>query len=254
MRCNGAKRQETAGRGRKRCCGRQPKGTSGRGDPWPGLCSRGQPRGASKAPLPARLACYSARASDPRGGGRGSRWGSCRRPGAAAAAARGARQGAQEGAVALGQGQERAGMGRARVGVPPGERRLRAAHVERVGAAAVGARGGVIAGKGGWGSCARNACGPAEPLLRLTCGKFSTAHHVVLLCGKIPRTRAAAAAGGAAPLQLPHANSRQMDGTTEPARQHSRWARPRRRQPVASVRPVRQAPRGVGKLAKGPVP
>ena len=29
-------------------------------------------------------------------------------------------------------------MGRARVGVPPGERRLRAAHVERVGAAAVG--------------------------------------------------------------------------------------------------------------------
>ena len=43
-------------------------------------------------------------------------------------------------------------MGRARVGVPPGERRLRAAHVERVGAAAVGAGGGVIAGKGGWGS------------------------------------------------------------------------------------------------------
>ena len=30
------------------------------------------------------------------------------------------------------------GVGRARVGVPPGERRLRAAHVERVGAAAVG--------------------------------------------------------------------------------------------------------------------
>ena len=42
-------------------------------------------------------------------------------------------------------------MGRARVGVPPGERRLRAAHVERVGAAAVGAGGGVIAGKGGGG-------------------------------------------------------------------------------------------------------
>ena len=40
-------------------------------------------------------------------------------------------------------------MGRARVGVPPGERRLRAAHVERVGAAAVGAGGGVIAGKEG---------------------------------------------------------------------------------------------------------
>ena len=138
---NGKKRPDG---GRKRCCGRQPKGTSGRGDPWPGLCSRGQPRGASKAPLPARLACYSARASDPRGGGRGSRWGSCRRPGAAAAAARGARQGAQEGAVALGQGQERAGMGRARVGVPPGERRLRATHVERVGAATVG-------GCGGWG-------------------------------------------------------------------------------------------------------
>ena len=40
-------------------------------------------------------------------------------------------------------------MGRARAGVPPGERRLRAAHVERVGAAAVGAGGGVIAGKRG---------------------------------------------------------------------------------------------------------
>ena len=47
------------------------------------------------------------------GGGAGSRWGSCR-PGAATAAARGARQDAQEGAVALGQGQEWAGMGRAR--------------------------------------------------------------------------------------------------------------------------------------------
>ncbi len=97
---NGKKRADG---GRKRCCGRQPKGTSGRGDPWPGLCSRGQPRGASKAPLPARLACYSARASDPRGGGRGSRWGSCHRPGAAATA-RSARQDAQGGAVALGQG------------------------------------------------------------------------------------------------------------------------------------------------------
>ena len=42
-------------------------------------------------------------------------------------------------------------MGRARVGVPPGERRLRAAHVERVGAAAAGAGGGVIAGNAGWG-------------------------------------------------------------------------------------------------------
>ena len=70
-------------------------------------------------------------------GGWGSRWGSCHRPGAAATA-RSARQDAQGGAVALGQGQGRAGMGRARVGVPPGERRLRAAHVERVGAAAVG--------------------------------------------------------------------------------------------------------------------
>ena len=49
-------------------------------------------------------------------------------------------------------------MGRARVGVPPGERRLRAAHVERVGAAAVGAGGGVIAGKRGGGSCARWVC------------------------------------------------------------------------------------------------
>ena len=95
-------------------------------------------QGGFEGLLLAQLACHSARASDPRGGGRGSRWGSCRRPGAAAVAARGARQGAQEGAVALGQGQERAGMGRARVGVPPGERRLRAAHVERVGAAAVG--------------------------------------------------------------------------------------------------------------------
>ena len=52
-------------------------------------------------------------------------------------------------------------MGRARVGVPPGERRLRAAHVERVGAAAVGAGGGVIAGKGGWG--AGGAMGGAPP-------------------------------------------------------------------------------------------
>ena len=46
-------------------------------------------------------------------------------------------------------------MGRARVGVPPGERRLRAAHVERVGAAAVGAGGGVIAGNGGGGAAHR---------------------------------------------------------------------------------------------------
>ena len=103
-------------------------------------------------------------------------------------------------------------MGRARVGVPPGERRLRAAHVERVGAAAVGAGGGVIAGKGGWGSCARWVCGPAERLLRLTCGKFSTDRQGVPVCGKIPRTRAAAAAGGAPALQLPHVNPRQMDG------------------------------------------
>ena len=94
---NGKKRPDG---GRKRCCGRQPKGTSGRGDPWPGMCSRGQPRGASKALLPAQLACYSARASDPRGG---SRWGSCHRPGAATSA-RGARQDAQEGAVAWGWG------------------------------------------------------------------------------------------------------------------------------------------------------
>ena len=85
---------------------------------------------------------------------------------AAAATARGARQGAQEGAVALGQGQERAGMGRARVGVPPGERRLRAAHVERVGAAAVGAGGGVIAGKGGWGRGGRDGWSPARRVVR----------------------------------------------------------------------------------------
>ena len=51
-------------------------------------------------------------------------------------------------------------MGRARVGVPPGERRLRAAHVERVGAAAVGAGGGVIAGKGGWGAAPGGCAAP----------------------------------------------------------------------------------------------
>ncbi len=190
---NGKKRADG---GRKRCCGRQPKGTSGRGDPWPGLCSRGQPRGASKAPLPARLACYSARASDPRGGGRGSRWGSCRRPGAAAAAARGARQGAQEGAVALGQGQERAGMGRARVGVPPGERRLRATHVERVGAATVGGcGGGVAAGKGGGGAApgaaaaARAPAGcdvsPARAKVRL--GACSDRYSTCVPCAATPR-------------------------------------------------------------------
>ena len=53
-------------------------------------------------------------------------------------------------------------MGRARVGVPPGERRLRAAHVERVGAAAVGAGGGVIAGKGGGGAGALYRGRPAR--------------------------------------------------------------------------------------------
>ena len=53
-------------------------------------------------------------------------------------------------------------MGRARVGVPPGERRLRAAHVERVGAATVGAGGGVIAEKGGGGAGALYRGRPAR--------------------------------------------------------------------------------------------
>ena len=59
-------------------------------------------------------------------------------------------------------------MGRARVGVPPGERRLRAAHVERVGAAAVGAGVGssLGSGVGEWGHSTVDA-----PRVRAAFGK-----------------------------------------------------------------------------------
>ena len=74
-------------------------------------------------------------------------------------------------------------MGRARVGVPPGERRLRAAHVERVGAAAVGAGGGVIAGKGGGGAGALYRGRPARE------GSFREAVFCVVKVAAVPVRR-----------------------------------------------------------------
>ena len=206
-------------------------------------------QGGFEGLLLAQLACHSARASDPRGGGRGtwlrccpalapvsncsccsgsgcctgsgccsgcgcgcgsgsgsgsSSGSSCAAP--APAGCRGleqpppqrvarASQGAQEGAVALGRGRERAEMGRARVGVPPGERRLRATHVERVGAATGRLRGWGGRWEGGWGSCAR-CCGSSPCSRRLRCvsctcqvrlGACSDRYSTCVPCAATPR-------------------------------------------------------------------
>ena len=103
-------------------------------------------------------------------------------------------------------------MGRARVGVPPGERRLRAAHVERVGAAAVGAGGGVIAGNAGWGRGLQTG-GPPPAESSVDDGTIFPqpargSRVVEKYLEHAPRQWRAGEHGE----RYPHANPRQMDG------------------------------------------